>query len=353
MWKMAKSWLENYENDKEDNNHKKKDTEKATSSSQGPQITTRRGKKGTNIVTCQVCEAQFDLKKEPSLMSCVSCDPKTYFCIDCIDMSDEEYQFMQRPDCWWSCPTHVAALTGEKNPMTMMSEMNEKITTINEQLLEVNKVETYLSQKMKEFDDKFSEKLRNHTKELSTEVPKVVKNSWAQIADTNNAPTDFRKVVKEALDTQKKEEAEKDQRDMNLIIYRAEESTEEDGEKRKEHDNKFFKDLCVEALGIGEIATKDVRRLGKPEKDKKRPLRITFEHKSQKELVMKNAKELSEAETKFKETSISYDYSKEERAKIKEKVEEAKEMGKNDLNYVYKVRGPPWDLKIKKFEKRQ
>ena len=61
-------------------------------------------------------------------------------------------------------------------------------------------------------------------------MPKVVKNSWAQIADNkNNTPTDFRK---KALDTQKKEEAEKDQRDMNLIIYRAEESTEDDGEKR-------------------------------------------------------------------------------------------------------------------------
>ena len=271
-------------------------------------------------------------------------------------MSEEEYQFMQRPDCWWSCPVHVTALTSEQNPIALMTEVVDKMCKIDAQLQEVNKLESNLSNKMKEFDEKITDKLNNQTKELSTEVPKVVKNSWAQIAGdkaNNAAPTDFRKVVKEALENQKKEEAEKDQREMNLIIYRAKESTEEDGDKRKEDDTKFFNDLCVEALSIGEVAIKDIRRLGKPDKDKVRPLRVTLENKSQKELIMKNAKELAEAEEKFKSTSISYDYSKDDRAKIKEKVEEAKEMQKNDLNCVYKVRGPPWDLKIKKFEKRQ
>ena len=182
----------------------------------------------------------------------------------------------------------------------------------------------------------------------------VVKNSWAQIVqNTKSTPIDFRNVVKEALQTQKKEGAEKDQREMSVINYRAEESTEIEGDKRVQHDKKFFKDLCIDALGIGEVKAKYLRRLGKPEKGKKRPLRITFEHKSEKELVMRNAKELAQAAIKFKNTSIRYDQSNDERDKIREKVEEAKEMLKNDLNWVYKVRGPPWDLKIKKFQKHQ
>ena len=346
---MAKSWLQNYQKDE---NHKKKDSDKATSSTA---TKSRRGKQPSKVITCQVCQAQFDSTKEPMLISCVSCEPKTYFCIDCIEMTEDEYTFMQRPDCFWSCPDHATALTKEKNPIALMSEMVEKISKIDQQLSEANKVESYMSNKMKEFEEKIEEKLNRQTKELSTEVPKVVKNSWAQMAgnSTSNAPpTDFRKVVKEALDTQKKEEAEKDQREMNVIIYRAKESAEEDSEKQKEEDEKYFEGLCVDALGIGEVAVKDIRRLGKPDKEKTRPLRVTLEHKSEKELIMKNAKELAEAEDKFKSISISHDYSKEERAKIKEKEDEAKELQKNDLNHVFKVRGPPWDLRIKKFEKR-
>ena len=211
---------------------------------------------------------------------------------------------------------------------------------------------SFIEEKFEALEEKFENKI-NHLAQANRDA-EVVKNSWAQIAETaNNTPIDFRLVVKEALETQKKEEAEKDQREMSLIIYRAEESTENDGEKRKQHDKKFFNDMCVDALGIGEVKTKDIRRLGKIEKGKTRPLRITFETKRGKELVIGNAKKLAHAESYFKNTSISYDYSKEERDKIKEKVEEAKEMQKNDLNWVYKVRGPPWDLKIKKFQKHQ
>ena len=118
---------------------------------------------------------------------------------------------------------------------------------------------------------------------------------------------------------------------MSLIIDKAEKSTENDGEKRKQHDKNFLNDMWNDALGIGEVKTKDIRRHGVSKKGKTRPLRIAFANKTEKELVIGNAKKLAHAESHFKNTSISYDYSKEERDKNKEKVE-AKEMQKNEFN---------------------
>ena len=40
---------------------------------------------------------------------------------------------------------------------------------------------------------------------------------------------------------------------------------------------------------------------------------------------------------------MSYDHSKVERDKTKEKAEEAKEMRENDINWFSKVRWAPWD----------
>ena len=82
----------------------------------------------------------------------------------------------------------------------------------------------------------------------------------------------------------KKEEVDKEQREANLIIYRAKESNEENSEERQNEDKQFFDALCNDILGIGPVKTKNIIRPGKKndqddEQKPPRPLKIVLEDK--------------------------------------------------------------------------
>ena len=141
------------------------------------------------------------------------------------------------------------------------------------------------------------------------------------------------------------------EREYNLIIYRAEESKAEDNEERKKHDKEFFT-AVTKITNTEGIEVASINRIGEKKDDAKRPLRIILKDKAAKVKVLENAKLLANADSKYQSISISADYSKEERAKIKAKVDEAKKLSEEDLNHVWKVRGPPWDLRLKKLPKR-
>ena len=58
---------------------------------------------------------------------------------------------------------------------------------------------------------------------------------------------------------------------------------------------------------------------------------------------------LKNAEEPYSRISISHDMTKEEREQNKKLLTEAKKLQDEDQgNWTYKVRGPPWDLKIVK-----
>ena len=108
---------------------------------------------------------------------------------------------------------------------------------------------------------------KRNSLEQANKDDEVVENWWAQIAEnTNITPINSKIVVKEALEI-KWDEVEKDQREMSFIIYRSDESTENDEDKRKQSDKNFFDDLCVDAPDVGDVKTKDVRYLSKIEKE--------------------------------------------------------------------------------------
>ena len=105
------------------------------------------------------------------------------------------------------------------------------------------------------------------------------------------------------------------------------------------------------------MKTKNIIRLGKKndlddEQKPPRPLKIVLEDKIYRNKVLQNCDKLGEAEDLFKNISVSPDYNKDEREKIRALATEAKKKSEEDLNFVYRVRGPPWNLRLKKFAKR-
>ena len=177
---------------------------------------------------------------------------------------------------------------------------------------------------------------------------------------SRNAPVKpkitLKTVLKEAATEQKKEDLDREKRLKNIIIYRAPELHDESGQARSKHDDDIVNKL-LETLNVNHKPT-HTTRIGKFTKPKEgetvrcRPLRLTFENHNIQQEVLKNATKLKEAEDQLKQLSITYDLSEEERNTIKTLVEEAREMSKNSTTHEFKVRGPPWNLEIKRFKLR-
>ena len=214
--------------------------------------------------------------------------------------------------------------------------------------------------KIDQLEEKMEDRLVNIQKSQD-EAPAKLKNTWADIAakaPLNNSPESFWGIMQETLAEQRKQEKDKANQEGNLIIYRVQKSEAENVEEAKIEDTKFFRNLCSEALGIEELKIIEVRRLGKKDEGESRsprPLLVTLANKTDKGMLFRNVSKLQAAEEKYKQVSITNDYSKDERAEIKQKVAEAKEQEKADQskNWIYRVRGSPGNLKIVKIKRSQ
>ena len=104
----------------------------------------------------------------------------------------------------------------------------------------------------------------------------------------------------------------------------------------------------------------EIKRLGKFNKDtvkeKPRPIKIVFGNKISRDEAINNARNLGKIQDEnliwLKNLQICYDLNKEQREQQKAKIEEAKELSKNSETHVWRVRGTPGNMFLKKFEKK-
>ena len=93
--------------------------------------------------------------------------------------------------------------------------------------------------------------------------------------------------------------------------------------------------------------TKNVIRIGKLQEDKNRPIKITLRNLEDKEKVMTNLKNLKGID-KYREISITNDYTLTQRKIIKEWIQKEKEP--TDSKVAWRVRGSPENrIYLKKF----
>ena len=163
------------------------------------------------------------------------------------------------------------------------------------------------------------------------------------------------KGVKEANDTFVEME-DRERRRNNIIIYNAKESNSETSKERMNFDKDMCADLLNSVLKVGyeEGDIKKIIRLGLRESGRKRPMLIEFAANTTKNLVMENANKLRNAKDDFVGVSISHDMTKKERQICRELAKEAKEKQLKDDSgdWVYRVRGPPGQMKVMKLRKR-
>ena len=68
---------------------------------------------------------------------------------------------------------------------------------------------------------------------------------------------------------------------------------------------------------------------------------------------MENATKLASAPQHLKELSVGYNMSVDERKVLKNKLSEARDLNAKKTNLIHKVKGPPWNLQIVRFRKRE
>ena len=86
-------------------------------------------------------------------------------------------------------------------------------------------------------------------------------------------------------------------------------------------------------------------RLGKTTDDKQRPLLISLKDKSKKQEIFQNFNKIRESEAPFNKINIAHDLTKKQKEELQEKIKEAHDREQNDQSgeWMYHVRGPPWN----------
>jgi hypothetical protein len=259
-------------------------------------------------------------------------------------MSAKEYEILSRiTGCNWYCP--------------YCSENVHKNLDASRQIEE----------KCKEYLSEFTKRLEKVENELEkkcdkTQVKSMVEEEVRKL-DIGNKPEEEKK---ELLDCTVREMKERKEREGNLLIYNLAECESENNEERKEYDKNCLKEIFKEELELkwtldDEIVyMKRIKRKDESaeeeedsEAEKSPPaLRIKLKDPAKKPIIFKNLNKLKE--TRYKNISIRNDLTIMERLEYKKLMAEGKKKEEESNGEAkYRVRGPPWNLKLVKLKAKK
>ena len=203
------------------------------------------------------------------------------------------------------------------------------------------------------------EGLKNKIDEIEKEIETIKKDvqeegSWTDIK-TATEKRKIEEVIDISLRDYENEEKERQNRRKNIIVFGLPESEKTIPEERKEDDVKKMVGLCKNICKIkfNENDISKIIRLGKVTEDKERPLLITISEEIKKREIFRNLNKIRDAGSPFNKVTITHDMTKKQKEELKIKIETAKEMEQKDNSdeYMYRVRGPPWNWYIKRIQK--
>ena len=204
--------------------------------------------------------------------------------------------------------------------------MADKLTEHNAKLEE--NLQQYTDQfahsldlRMKELEIKMETKLKDLYTNITEEVPNKVNQNWNDVVEPKQEH--IRNIIQQEREKQKIEDEDRDFREQNIIIYQVAESKEQEAEQRRNHDIYFSKERCEDALKAGPIGTKQMIRkiANRTTTSTGNPYKQGWPGKNNEKCQASKG-----CGRPLKNISISYDYNKDEREKIKKSVTAAKEL---------------------------
>jgi hypothetical protein len=313
--------------------------------------------KQDEIWECKSCDKVF-IDDDDKVLLCDSCNDS--FCLECAGMAAKEYDSLvafTREDVLWLCSPCIANF--RKSPPTSdTSDFQSKLTTgFTELKLQVENISVKLQS---DLDEKIKTAVQEAVQGTSKNVEQTMTKSWAEIvgvgAEGKSMKGIMKSVVQEQRLAQKKEEGDREERQANIMIHKVKESTGNSREGRRIEEKTIVNNFLSE-IGIDDIEAKAIFRVGlydqeKQNAGKSRPLKIVLHNRECRDRVMRNLYRLRDADAPYSGFSVGYDLTITERESMKAKVEEAKAKNANQQEYFWKVRGPPWALRLRRDTRR-
>ena len=285
--------------------------------------------------------------KQPCLpqdnaMTCDGC--KIWYHIDCEKVDKKLYNYygknkMHTSGFSWFCPPcRVKLQSINLSDESPFSSSTSDYEMINNQII-------------KEFKG-LKEKINNDMRHVNTQISSITqtlqkldeKPTFASIVgNSKNSPTDAVQVLaKQVTDTQKKLSTEREAREKNVIIYNV-------PEVENTSDQSFFSSMCSKKLELPEAPEVEMTRLPMIKAAHPKPIKVVFKETWEKRKFLSCLYKLKD-DKQYEKILVKHDMCKEDRDQNKALLTEA--YHKNELEkpkeFRYKVRGPPWNMKIVK-----
>ena len=174
--------------------------------------------------------------------------------------------------------------------------------------------------------------------------------SYADSIKNNLEASNLETIIKTTKNDELNQEKERERRSANVIVYGINEVSGNQSDP-KEYDKNFINSF-LDTIGIT-TRPKQIIRLGKPNENNKRPVKLVMNNSADKDNIMARLVNLKNAEETYRSLSVRDDHTTEERELIKEWVKKAEEKNKQENTEQWKVRGSPKNgLRLVKITKR-
>ena len=234
---------------------------------------------------------------------------------------------------------------GENSYHMMQKEIEKKDGVIKKLKNELakncslkNDIESILTKKMTDLETKTKKMIKEEIHQTKEFMKETSQKTYAEI--TKKQKVNLKSAVKEQKEEDEKELKDIKSRDKNIIIHGIQEPMEETKEKEHEQDKSEIEDILRD-IGVQDIKPSHHRIGQKHEKGVFwRPIKVILQSVSEKERIMQNLHKLK----RFGHfgLSVTDDFTINERKRIKEKCQEAKNLNKgNNGDFVWRVRGSP------------
>ena len=308
---------------------------------------------------CQTCEELICGKPSTNCRKC-----RQIMCLDCTGVDNDTLKEVTNNVnslmifCVKCHPSVLEAISDDGDvPVGLVKQMTRKIALLEHKL----------------------EQALNQLKGNQPTSP-----TWPTGMNANPSTPDMRKIIREEMEAASKakvapkssdngsnvskapvkdvtaELADRERRKNNIIIHGISEKKSKVGEERLKHDKSRALQLLNLCKPEGEEDREDadiiqIKRLGKfdeNKQDSKRPMLVQVTEEDKKTLFL-NLNKLRGAPDNLTGISVSHDMTPMQRDEDKEMYEEAKKRENEETSgdFIFRVRGPPWNRYIKKIRK--